>query len=73
MGIDLIILMNLKKTLVRARNKTGVKMRAWDMLAVRVEPKTFKELKLLCVEKEISLQAYVTKLIEEALAKEKEA
>ena len=46
-------------------------MKAFEILSIRIDPIIFKNLKLLCVDKETSLQAYVTKLVEEALDKEK--
>lgn len=48
-------------------------MKSFEILSIRIDPVIFKQLKMLCVDKETSLQAYVTKLVEEALEKEKEA
>ncbi len=44
-------------------------MKEFEILSIRIDPLLFKQLKLHCVDKEISLQAYVTKLVKDALSK----
>lgn len=37
------------------------------MIAVRLSPETHKKLKILCIQKEVSIQEYVTRLINDAI------
>ena len=40
------------------------------MIAVRLSPQTHKQLKMICLIRDLSIQEYVTKLINEAIADE---
>jgi len=39
-------------------------MKAFEILHIRIDPALYKKLKLLCVEEEMSIQAFVTDMIE---------